>query len=448
MSEEKAQVFIKNTDEFVAILQKWFESYVQNKGADTAEWLKGELSCALPEEDKEKAGKIADEIITYADSIAKAKNELEEAKERGMTPKSWLYFKLKDSAKCLSEKEFGDLVGSLGNGVLKEFQDAVNDFRYSREETAPDSPIPHIEVLPDEVPPRIGWNKTSIQDRSHDTTKLINVVTALGLAKLGLPKEQLDILIRTSDHAKDILDVITKKDTSNAVKVLAGALKEAGDKQLVDWGKVFPLLKGANGSTMMDGPGGWGGHIPWHAPELGKGSLPILSSELPAIASVAGRAVDYFNLATKIISGDINTEAAIGKAVDYTVATVGGVADVVCAQYGSAAGTTIGSSIGVLLSGIIGPEAIPFCAAAGSAIGGFLGEKVAKPLKQGLAYLGAKAEVVCKTVVDGVRSVGGKVIHGIKSAVCAVGDAVSNAASRAWEGVKSIGRSIASFFGF
>ena len=406
---------IKKTDEFNTILKNWLESYVQSKDKKDTEWITLELSKVLPDLDNKEAATIATDIVDYVDSIMAARADLQKSKDRGMSRKEWLYRKFEKSAKDFSENEFGDLVGSFGNGVLKEFQNSVNNFDMDEEKGKSTTPARHLLIEPDVLPPQ-GWNDANIKDRIFDTSKVLNMLTVLGLSRLNESVQETGSGADVSPLAKEISEALLKGDASGAVKALTGALKEAHDKKILVLDSAFPVLKDAAIHPKSKLP-----------PDISHDDSLIFKFDpaTPVLTSLSDMAVELIRLTNKVASGEIKAEDALDVAADQAVSAAGGMAETVCAKYGSKAGKAIGAFLG----GLISPAGAVIGANIGSRVGGFLGEKVARSVQAGLRKLGEKAKEIGHTVVEGVCSTGRAVVNGVKNVVSSIGSACKSAGS-------------------
>ena len=140
------------------------------------------------------------------------------------------------------------------------------------------------------------------------------------------------------------------------------------------------------------------------------------------IAEFVDNGVTTAKIAHKVATGDFQVGDATDYLIDRTVSRVGTVVKRTCENVGSNMGAAAGAAVGALL----GP--------AGAAIGATIGRAV--------GYIAGK--FVGETIVQGVK----KIAHVAKELVRDCFNAVKNVVSSAWEGVRSIGSSVASFFGF
>lgn len=136
------------------------------------------------------------------------------------------------------------------------------------------------------------------------------------------------------------------------------------------------------------------------------------------IAATVDKGVTAAKVAYKIAEGEISAIDALDYLIDKAAARVMVVVDSTCKRVGANVGAVVGAAIGELFS----PAGAALGAKVGRVVGAAAGKKVAEFVSKGVEKVASAAKTLVRSVCE--------------------------TAERAWEGVKSFGSSVTSFFGF
>lgn len=206
------------------VLGSFIDSYAtRDKNIDFSDWLAGRLRQEMPDMLEGASRKLAEEIIGAVADYDNTLEELNSAIDAGQSKEEWFAERLADTYADMSMDDVGEKLQQFEDNVTASNMQLMKGLDITQTVEAGSAEAGNIE-----------WNRYNIKDKVYKIGKQVALAGMAVAANVAKDRMQNDGVADIGGIAREMLQDGTMKEPEEIKAVVAGAVKVAAEKGLVD----------------------------------------------------------------------------------------------------------------------------------------------------------------------------------------------------------------------
>lgn len=206
------------------VLDGFMDSYAKrDKSMEFSDWLERKLQQEIPDMSEEASKRLVRDIIGAVSDYDKTLEELNAAIDAGQSKEEWFADRLADTYADMPMDAVGEKLQQFENNIAASNMQLMRGIDMSQTEEENSAEAGNTE-----------WNEYSIKDKAYKIGKQVVLSGMAVAANVAKDKMQNDSTVEIGDISKGMLQDGVIQDPEEVKAVVAGAVKVAAEKGLVD----------------------------------------------------------------------------------------------------------------------------------------------------------------------------------------------------------------------